>query len=358
MPEAGLTELLQAGVHFGHQTRRWNPNMRRFIFGELDGIHIIDLLQTEALLENARRFAGELASGGGTVLFVGTKKQARDVGPGMGRPLQDALRQQALAGRAADQLQHDVDPDRPPARAQRLERGRQTRSAADQGADEHGGRTRQARVQPRRRPRHGPAARRGLRHRPQNRGDRGPRGGPPADPDHRPGRHQLRPDPGRLRDPRQRRRDPLLPAGHRHDRRRRRGGLQRLARPGGEAHRRGNGAAQKGRGRAQEARGGRESPARGRGGGESGRRGRGAGQSDRSGAGRGRRDSVAAGAETRHSGRGASRSRLRSQPRNRRPRRPKPPPRPSRPRPQSRRKPRAAGERARAHREAKRETSR
>jgi small subunit ribosomal protein S2 len=53
--------------------------MRRFIFGELDGIHIIDLLQTEALLENARRFVGELASGGGTVLFVGTKKQARDV---------------------------------------------------------------------------------------------------------------------------------------------------------------------------------------------------------------------------------------------------------------------------------------
>ncbi len=78
MPEAGLQELLEAGVHFGHQTRRWNPNMRRFIFGELDGIHIIDLLQTEALLENARRFAGELASGGGTVLFVGTKKQARD----------------------------------------------------------------------------------------------------------------------------------------------------------------------------------------------------------------------------------------------------------------------------------------
>ena len=77
MPEAGLKELLEAGVHFGHQTRRWNPNMRRYIFGELDGIHIIDLVQTEALLENARVFAGELASGGGTVLFVGTKKQAR-----------------------------------------------------------------------------------------------------------------------------------------------------------------------------------------------------------------------------------------------------------------------------------------
>jgi small subunit ribosomal protein S2 len=77
MPEAGLKELLEAGVHFGHQTRRWNPNMRRYIFGELDGIHIIDLVQTEALLETARRFAGELAGGGGTVLFVGTKKQAR-----------------------------------------------------------------------------------------------------------------------------------------------------------------------------------------------------------------------------------------------------------------------------------------
>jgi len=77
MPEPGLKELLEAGVHFGHQTRRWNPYMRRYIFGELDGIHIIDLVQTEVLLDTARRFAGELASGGGTVLFVGTKKQAR-----------------------------------------------------------------------------------------------------------------------------------------------------------------------------------------------------------------------------------------------------------------------------------------
>jgi len=78
MAQAELKDLLEAGVHFGHQTRRWNPNMRRFIFTEMDGIHIIDLLQTEALLENARKFAGELATGGGTVLFVGTKKQAAD----------------------------------------------------------------------------------------------------------------------------------------------------------------------------------------------------------------------------------------------------------------------------------------
>jgi small subunit ribosomal protein S2 len=78
MAQIEITELLEAGVHFGHQTRRWNPKMRRFIFGERDGIYIIDLLQTQALLENARRFASDVAHRGGTVLFVGTKKQARD----------------------------------------------------------------------------------------------------------------------------------------------------------------------------------------------------------------------------------------------------------------------------------------
>src|ERR1700761_302381 len=76
--DIGIKELLEAGVHFGHQTRRWNPKMRRFIFGERDGIYIIDLLQTEALLHNAREFAAEVSRRGGTVLFVGTKKQARD----------------------------------------------------------------------------------------------------------------------------------------------------------------------------------------------------------------------------------------------------------------------------------------
>jgi small subunit ribosomal protein S2 len=76
--EIGIKELLEAGVHFGHQTRRWNPKMRRFIFGERGGIHIIDLQQTERLLHQAQDFTGELAGRGGTVLFVGTKKQARD----------------------------------------------------------------------------------------------------------------------------------------------------------------------------------------------------------------------------------------------------------------------------------------
>ncbi len=78
MADVGIKELLEAGVHFGHQTRRWNPKMRRYIHGERDGIHIIDLLQTEQLLTQAQEFAAELTRGGGTVLFVGTKKQARD----------------------------------------------------------------------------------------------------------------------------------------------------------------------------------------------------------------------------------------------------------------------------------------
>ncbi|HTR73591.1 MAG TPA: 30S ribosomal protein S2 [Solirubrobacteraceae bacterium] len=76
--EVGIAELLEAGVHFGHQTRRWNPKMRRFIHGERAGIYIIDLLKTSELLNAAQEFAGTLAHRGGTVLFVGTKKQARE----------------------------------------------------------------------------------------------------------------------------------------------------------------------------------------------------------------------------------------------------------------------------------------
>jgi small subunit ribosomal protein S2 len=76
--DVGIAELLEAGVHFGHQTRRWNPKMRRFIHGERGGIYIIDLLKTSALLAQAQEFASEVAHRGGTVLFVGTKKQARD----------------------------------------------------------------------------------------------------------------------------------------------------------------------------------------------------------------------------------------------------------------------------------------
>ena len=73
-----MKQLLEAGVHFGHQTRRWNPKMKRFIFGERGGIYIIDLQQTLSRIEEAYSFVRDLVAEGGTVLFVGTKKQAQD----------------------------------------------------------------------------------------------------------------------------------------------------------------------------------------------------------------------------------------------------------------------------------------
>ena len=78
MPVVTMRELLEAGVHFGHQTRRWNPKMKRYIFGERGGIYIIDLQQTQQALEESSDFARNLGERNGTVLFVGTKKQAQD----------------------------------------------------------------------------------------------------------------------------------------------------------------------------------------------------------------------------------------------------------------------------------------
>ncbi|MEY2423610.1 MAG: small subunit ribosomal protein [Acidimicrobiaceae bacterium] len=77
-PVVTMKQLLEAGVHFGHQTRRWNPKMRRFIFGERNGIYIIDLQQTLARIETAYSFVRDLVADGGNILFIGTKKQAQD----------------------------------------------------------------------------------------------------------------------------------------------------------------------------------------------------------------------------------------------------------------------------------------
>ncbi len=79
MTDELIKQLLEAGVHFGHQTKRWNPKMKKFIFGERSGIYIIDLEKTVECLNKARDFLYEVASKGGLVLFVGTKKQAQDV---------------------------------------------------------------------------------------------------------------------------------------------------------------------------------------------------------------------------------------------------------------------------------------
>ena len=78
MINIGIKELLDAGVHFGHQTKRWNPKMKRFIFDARNGIHIIDLSKTHAQLETACKFMSEIVGKGGQILFVGTKKQAQE----------------------------------------------------------------------------------------------------------------------------------------------------------------------------------------------------------------------------------------------------------------------------------------
>jgi len=78
LPSISMKELLEAGVHFGHQTKRWNPKMKEYIFGERNGIYIIDLQKTLKLFKEAMRFVAEMASQGKVVLFVGTKRQAQE----------------------------------------------------------------------------------------------------------------------------------------------------------------------------------------------------------------------------------------------------------------------------------------
>ena len=78
MPEFSMRQLLEAGVHFGHHTRRWNPKMRPFIFGVRNGVHILDLQQSVPMLDQALRAVRDIAANGGRVLFVGTKRQAQE----------------------------------------------------------------------------------------------------------------------------------------------------------------------------------------------------------------------------------------------------------------------------------------
>src|SRR5690606_23794305 len=79
LPEFTMRQLLEAGVHFGHQTHRWNPKMAPYIFGERNNIHIIDLSQTVPLLHQALQAVSDVVANGGRLLFVGTKRQASDI---------------------------------------------------------------------------------------------------------------------------------------------------------------------------------------------------------------------------------------------------------------------------------------
>ena len=99
MPSISMKELLEAGVHFGHQTRRWNPKMKEYIFGERNGIYIVDLQKTLKLFKDAMRFVAEQAALGKNVLFVGTKRQAQEaIAEEAGRCSQFYINQRWLGG--------------------------------------------------------------------------------------------------------------------------------------------------------------------------------------------------------------------------------------------------------------------
>ena len=231
--DVGIRELLEAGVHFGHQTRRWNPKMRRFIYGERDGIYIIDLLKTERLLR----------PGAGVRVHRRPPRRHRPVrghqeaGPrrdqGDGRGVRHAVRQPPLARRPADELPDDLAAHQAPARPRALRGRGPARAAADARAD--GGQADLAKL------RANLGGVKNMQRTPdamfvidlKTEAIAVKRGPAPADPDHRPGRHQLRPGRHRLRRAGQRRRDPLVRADRQGDRRRRGRGPRGLPRRGG-----------------------------------------------------------------------------------------------------------------------------
>ena len=129
-----MKQLLEAGVHFGHQTKRWNPKMKPFIFGARNGIYIIDLQKTVQLARDAFRFVSDVVARGGSVLFVGTKKQAQDVVSEEADARRPVLRHQPLAGRHAHQLQDHQGRHRPPQDHREDGRGRHLRAAAQEGS--------------------------------------------------------------------------------------------------------------------------------------------------------------------------------------------------------------------------------
>ncbi len=209
MPVATRRELLEAGVHFGHQTRRWNPKMSRFLYGERSGIYIIDLEKTLSGLQEAYDFVKELGRREGVVLFVGTKKQAQDVvADQAGRVGMPFVNTRWLGGMLTNFQTISG----------RLARLRELREMERSGAFEYlpkkevirlRHREGEARAQPRRHPGPGASPGRDLRDRHEegaHRGDRGPQARPA---DHRDRRHELRPGRGRLHHPGERRRDPL-----------------------------------------------------------------------------------------------------------------------------------------------------
>ena len=231
MPTVSMRQLLEAGVHFGHQTRRWNPKMRPFIFAERNGIHIIDLAQTAKRLDTALEFVRETVARGDAVLFVGTKKQAQEP------VMQEAIRagqpfvtKRWLGGmltnfvtiRKRIGLMEQLE-----ARQQAGDFDRMTKKEAALLTEELnkltatlGGIRKMKRLPGRR-----------VHRRPAPRAHRGDRGQQARGPGRRHGRHERRPRRARLHHPGQRRRDPRDPPALLARRRRRDRGRPDARRP-------------------------------------------------------------------------------------------------------------------------------
>ena len=219
-----MRQLLESGVHFGHQTRRWNPKMKRFIMTERNGIYIIDLQQSLAYIDRSYAFIKETVAKGGTVMFVGTKKQAQEAiaeqATRVGMPY---VNQRWLGGMLTNfQTVHqrinrlkeldEIDFDNVAGSGRTKKELLQMKRERDKLDRTLGGIRDMARTPVR-----------GLDRRHQEGAPRRRGGAQAAHPDHRDPRHQLRPRRGRLPDPRQRRRDPRRRAADpRRGRRRRR----------------------------------------------------------------------------------------------------------------------------------------
>jgi hypothetical protein len=168
-----VKDLLEAGVHFGHQTRRWNPRMKRFLFGERNGVHIVDLDQTLPRFQKALDFLRETVAAGGKVLFVSTKRQAQAFVEADAQRCRAVLRVAALARRHADQLQDGPEVDRALQGAARA--GRRCREGGrdlEEGAVGHQPLDREVQEVARRHQGDDPAARRAVHHRRRPRVDR------------------------------------------------------------------------------------------------------------------------------------------------------------------------------------------
>ncbi len=221
-----MKELLEAGVHFGHQTKRWNPKMQKYIFGERNGIYIIDLQKTLKKFREAYAYVRDLAASGGTLLFVGTKKQAQEsVFEEASRCGMFYVNHRWLGGT----LTNFATIRKSIARLKKLDEMSETgeyERLPEEGGHRPRARARQAPEHARRHQEHGPAALRGVHHRSEE-GEHRRRGGSAAgDPDRGHRGHQLRSHGDRLSHARQRRRDPRRAPHHlahgRRDPRRRR----------------------------------------------------------------------------------------------------------------------------------------